>query len=75
VSSVPCVPSVPATAVFGEPPGVTARLDVAAERGDVVLHISLDNQPFGALVLTLDAALELHLELTGTIIRLGGAAR
>jgi hypothetical protein len=59
--------NIPAAIVFGEPPGIPGEVDVAAEAGDVVVHVGLVERPFCALVLTLDAALDLNLPIAAVI--------
>jgi hypothetical protein len=59
---------IPATIVFGAPPGIPAALDVAAEHGDVNLLVELTGHAFCAVVLTLDAALDLNLAIAARVI-------
>jgi hypothetical protein len=68
VAEGPAVSIVPATALFGVPPGIPAALDVTLEHGDVVVYVDLAGHPFAAIVLTLGAALELDLRLAAGII-------
>jgi hypothetical protein len=62
------VPSVPATAVFASPPGVPAELGVLSEHGDVNVLVTLAGCAFCAVVLTLDDALDLSLQLCAAIM-------
>jgi hypothetical protein len=60
--------NIPATIVFGAPPGIPAALDVAAEHGDILVHLELAGHAFCAVVLTLDAALDLQLAIAACVI-------
>jgi hypothetical protein len=62
------IPGVHAVAVFAEPHGVPAALGVAAEHGDVNIHVELAGHAFCTFVLTQQDALDLNLKIASCVL-------